>query len=86
MTKQVINADDVPATGGPFNLCIRHGDMIYVSGLPPFDAEYLTVASSTISRRTDSTVSGNAIRRAGGCVMDHLQSLVDAAGSNMDCC
>ena len=38
MYKQVINAD-VPTTGGPFNLCIRHGDMVYVSGLPPFDAD-----------------------------------------------
>jgi hypothetical protein len=31
MDKQVINAD-VPTTGGPFNLCIRHGDVVYVSG------------------------------------------------------
>ena len=36
MDKQVINAD-VPQTGGPFNLCVRHGDMIFVSGLPPFE-------------------------------------------------
>ena len=39
MDKQVINAD-VPQTGGPFNLCVRHGDMIYVSGLPPFEEDY----------------------------------------------
>ena len=37
MQKQVIKAD-VPETGGPFNLCVRHGNMIYISGLPPFDA------------------------------------------------
>ena len=39
MQKQVIKSD-VPETGGPFNLCVRHGNMIYVSGLPPFDAEF----------------------------------------------
>jgi hypothetical protein len=27
-------------TGGPYNLCIRHGDLIFISGLPPFDAEF----------------------------------------------
>ena len=39
MEKQVIRAG-VPETGGPFNLCVRHGDMLYVSGLPPFEEEY----------------------------------------------
>ena len=39
MHKQVIKAD-VPETAGPFNLCVRYGNMIYISGLPPFDAEY----------------------------------------------
>ena len=46
MHKQVIKAD-VPETGGPFNLCVRHGDMIYVSGLPPFDAEFSAQAAGS---------------------------------------
>lgn len=85
LDKQVITAG-VPTTGGPFNLCIRHGDMVYVSGLPPFDEEYA-------SRLRAARVAGEAIppfpstpfdvqaRR----VMDHLQALLEAAGSNMDC-
>ena len=36
MKKQVIKAG-VPETAGPFNLCVRYGDMIFISGLPPFD-------------------------------------------------
>ena len=36
MEKRIIEAG-VPETGGPFNLCVRHGDMLYVSGLPPFE-------------------------------------------------
>ena len=85
MDKQVISAD-VPATGGPFNLCIRHGDMVYVSGLPPFDESYCEALRAA---RTDGrpippfpdTPFDLQARR----VMDHLKALVEAAGSNMDC-
>jgi len=35
MHKQVINGD-VPDDRWPVHLCIRQGDMVYVSGLPPF--------------------------------------------------
>ena len=85
MNKQVINAD-VPTTGGPFNLCIRHGDMVYVSGLPPFDEDY---ASRLRAARTagepippfPATPFEVQARR----VMDNLKSLMEAAGSNMEC-
>src|SRR4029079_11929930 len=85
MEKQVINAD-VPPTGGPFNLCIRHGSMIYISGLPPFDEEYSSrlraarASGKPIPPFSDMLFPGHA-----RCVMDHLKSLVEAAGSNMDC-
>ena len=85
MNKQVVTAD-VPTTGGPFNLCIRHGNMIYVSGLPPFDEEYS-------ARLRDARAAGlpippfpaTAFDVQARCVMDHLKSLVEGAGSNMDC-
>jgi 2-iminobutanoate/2-iminopropanoate deaminase len=85
VNKQIINAD-VPTTGGPFNLCIRHGNMIYVSGLPPFDEEYSArlraarTAGAPISPFPDAPFDDQA-----RLVMDHLKSLVEAAGSNMDC-
>lgn len=85
MDKQVVNAD-VPETGGPFNLCIRHGNMVYVSGLPPFDEEYCTLlrsaraAGNPIPLFPDTSFDVQA-----RCVMDHLKSLVEAAGSNMNC-
>lgn len=85
MDKRVINAD-VPATGGPFNLCVRHGDMVYVSGLPPFDEAYA-------SRLRAARANGEPIppfpdppfEVQARLVMDHLRALLEAAGSNMDC-
>jgi 2-iminobutanoate/2-iminopropanoate deaminase len=85
MDKQVINAD-VPETGGPFNLCVRYGNLIFISGLPPFDAEFS-------SRLRDARARGLPLppfpdlpfERQARIVMDHLKRLVEAAGSNMDC-
>ncbi len=34
MHKTVIRAD-VPENGGAYNLCVRYGDMLYLSGLAP---------------------------------------------------
>ena len=85
MDKQVINAD-VPETGGPFNLCVRYGNLIFISGLPPFDAEFS-------GRLRDARAHGLPLppfpdlpfERQARIVMDHLKRLVEAAGSNMDC-
>ena len=85
MDKEVINGD-VPTTGGPFNLCIRHGNMVYVSGLPPFDEEY---SASLRAARAPGTpippfpATPFDVQATG--VMDHHKSLVEAAGSNMEC-
>lgn len=83
--KQVIKAD-VPETGGPFNLCVRHGDMIYIAGLPPFDAEYS--AKLRAAREAGQPIPpfpDVPFDRQVRIVMDHLRTLVEAAGSNMDC-
>ena len=39
MRRQVIKVASLE-TGAPYNLCIRHGDLIFIAGLPPFDAEF----------------------------------------------
>ena len=85
MNKQVINAD-VPTTGGPFNLCIRHGDMVYVSGLPPFDAEYSArLRAARAAGEPIPPFPATPFDVQARCVMDDLKSLVEAAGSNMNC-
>ena len=40
MKKEIIRSPKVPETGGPFSLCIRQGDRVYVSGLPPFQEDF----------------------------------------------
>jgi 2-iminobutanoate/2-iminopropanoate deaminase len=86
MDKQIITAADVPETGGPFNLCIRHGDMVYVSGLPPFDEEYCgRLRAARSAGQPIPAFPATSLEVQATCVMDHLKSLVEAAGSNMDC-
>jgi len=85
MDKQVVKAG-VPETGGPFNLCVRYGNLIFISGLPPFDEEFS-------SRLREARAKGLPLplfpdlpfERQVRIVMDHLKALVEAAGSNMDC-
>jgi 2-iminobutanoate/2-iminopropanoate deaminase len=85
MDKRVVTAD-VPETGGPFNLCIRHGDMVYVSGLPPFDEEYCTLLrSARAAGQPIPPFPETPFDVQARCVMDHLKSLIEAAGSNMNC-
>jgi 2-iminobutanoate/2-iminopropanoate deaminase len=85
MEKQVITAE-VPETGGPFNLCVRHGDLIYVSGLPPFEAAYCEALRQ--ARRAGKPIPPMpdlSFERQTEIVMEHLKRLVEAAGSTMDC-
>ena len=86
MEKQVIRAEAVPETGGPFNLCVRHGDMLYISGLPPFEEEYCALLRAARARgEPPPPFPDLPFERQVRIVMDHLKRLVEAAGSDMDC-
>ena len=63
MDKQVINTD-VPTTGGPFNLCIRHGNMVMCRA-SPFDEQYSLAFVRRGRRRTDPPFPETPFRRAG---------------------
>ncbi len=39
LEKQVVRSG-VPETGGPFNLGVAFGPLLFISGLPPFREEY----------------------------------------------
>ena len=86
MEKQVIRAEGVPETGSPFNLCVRHGDMLYISGLPPFEEEYCVLLRAARARgEPPPPFPDLPFERQVRIVMDHLRMLVEAAGSSMDC-
>ncbi len=85
MRKEVIKAD-VPETGGPFNLCVRHGNMIYISGLPPFDEDYASqLRAARAAGKPIPPFPDIPFERQVRIVMEHMKKLVEAAGSNMDC-
>ena len=83
--KIVIRSDKVPETGGPFNLCIRHGGMVYVSGLPPFQEDFC----EGLRRARENgdplpTYERKSIEDETVIVMNHLKWLLEAAGSSLD--
>ncbi|QPN32327.1 RidA family protein [Diaphorobacter sp. JS3051] len=86
MEKEIIRSPLVPETGGPFNLAIRHRDMIYISGLPPFQEEFCQQLRE--ARRTGQPLPAMPdlpMEDQICIVMNHLKWLMEAAGSNMDC-
>jgi 2-iminobutanoate/2-iminopropanoate deaminase len=85
MDKQVIKAN-VPETAGPFNLCVRYGNMIFISGLPPFDEDYAgKLRAARAAGQPIPPFPDVPFERQVRTVMDHMKNLVEAAGSNMDC-
>ena len=85
MEKQVIKSA-VPETGGPFNLGVRYGDLIFISGLPPFDADFSArLKAARAAGQPIPPFPDIPFERQVRIVMDHLKLLVEAAGSNMDC-
>ena len=85
MDKEVIRAG-VPETGGPFNLCVKHGKLIFISGLPPFADDYAgALREARAKGQPIPPFPDIPFERQVRIVMDHLKKLVEAAGSNMDC-
>jgi 2-iminobutanoate/2-iminopropanoate deaminase len=55
----------------PASVVTRHGDTIYVSGLPPFDPQTGAVADAPIERQTE-------------LVLEQLKLCVETAGSSLE--
>ena len=85
MHKQVVKAD-VPDAGATFNHCVKYGNMIYVSGLPPFDAEYSAqLRDARANKKPLPPFPDIPFEKQVRIVMENMKKLVEAAGSNMDC-
>ncbi len=85
MRRQVIKVASLE-TGAPYNLCIRHGDLIFIAGLPPFDAEFSKKLREARANGTPMPPFPDLpFERQVEIVMDNLKTLMEAAGSNMNC-
>ena len=75
MKREVIRVE--PLTGwlerwnAPTSVVTRHGDTIYVSGLPPFDPDTGEVVDASIERQTE-------------LVLQQLKLCVETAGSSLE--
>src|SRR6202000_1179700 len=75
MTKEVIRVE--PLSGwlervkAPASVVTRHGDTIYVSGLPPFDPATGQVVDAPIERQTE-------------LVLEQMKLCVETAGSSLE--
>lgn len=85
LEKAVVHSD-VPETGGPFNLGVTFGPLLFISGLPPFKEDYC--AALRDSRQRGGKIPpylpapfGEQVRT----VLDHVKRIAEAAGSDMDC-
>src|SRR5580704_1303359 len=76
MAKQVIRVEPLTTylerVKAPACVATRHGDTVYVSGLPPFDPE------------TGSIVVDATVERQAELVLEQLKLCVETAGSSLE--
>jgi 2-iminobutanoate/2-iminopropanoate deaminase len=82
--KSVI-VNNVPDLGVPLNMAVRYGDLLFVSGIPPFREPF---ASQLRAARENGQPLPRfpemPFEEQATVVMDHLREIVEAAGSTMD--
>ena len=85
LEKKVVQSG-VPETGGPFNLGVTFGPLLFISGLPPFQEDFCAKLRSARTRGEktppyEPAPFDDQVR----VVLDHVKQIAEAAGSNMDC-
>jgi 2-iminobutanoate/2-iminopropanoate deaminase len=82
--KSVIKTN-VPELGVPLNMAVRFGQLLFVSGIPPFREKFAAKLRDARAKKEplppfpDMTFEEQAI-----VVMDYLKQIVEEAGSTMD--
>jgi 2-iminobutanoate/2-iminopropanoate deaminase len=75
----------VPDLGVPLNMAIRYGDLLFVSGIPPFRGSYAAqLRAARASGNPPPRFPDMPFEEQATVVMDHLKQIVEAAGSTMD--
>jgi 2-iminobutanoate/2-iminopropanoate deaminase len=85
LEKQVVHTPLVPETGGPFNLAVKYGQHVYISGLPPFEEDYCRqLRDARANKLPLPKFPDIPFERQTHIVMSHIKALMEAAGSSMD--
>jgi len=87
MEKKIVRHPDVPETGGPYNNALIHDNLIYISGLTAFGAEFsaqLKEARAT-GKPTPTRIPPMPVEEQTHMIMKHMCLLLEAGGSNIDC-
>ena len=75
MKKQVVRVEPLSSNlekwKAPVSVVVRHGDTLYVSGLPPFDPATGTIVPAPIERQTE-------------LVLEQLKLCLETAGSSLE--
>ena len=58
-------------TKAPVSIATRHGDTLYVSGMPPFDPQTGEIANASIERQTE-------------LVLEQMKLCLETAGSSLE--
>lgn len=86
MLEKAVVRSDVPETGGPFNLGVTFGPLLFISGLPPFTEDYCaTLRASRERGERPPPYEPAPFHEQVTIVLDHVKRVAEAAGSNMDC-
>ena len=84
MDKENIKSN-VPELGVPLNMAVKFGQLLFVSGIPPFDETF--AASLREARAKGAPLPAfpdMPFEAQAKLVMDYLKDIVESAGSTMD--
>jgi 2-iminobutanoate/2-iminopropanoate deaminase len=85
MEKTIYDAG-IESSNAPFNLCVRYGDLLFISGLPPFDAAFTrAVREARENGRPIPPFPDMPFDAQVRLVLDNMKKLLEEAGSSMDC-
>jgi 2-iminobutanoate/2-iminopropanoate deaminase len=82
---KVVVKTGVPELGVPLNMAVRYGQMLFVSGIPPFSEEFAARLRAARAKGEPLPAFPDIpFEQQATMVMDYLKDILEAAGSTMD--
>jgi len=74
-----------PPSGAPLNTAVRFGQLLFISGIPPFTEDFASkLREARAKEQSLPTFPEMPFEQQAEIVMDRLREIVEAAGSTMD--